>query len=121
MRRTGSLPCSRTFLLTLVVIALSLPCNKTPGDDNRIPGIDGIYKGGTLTWNNANGASGSDPNFTFTVTSIDPASIKLDIHTNAPIFSKNFILPLTGKTEANGSGQYTFSMSEHTNTSSKTL
>ena len=103
------------------LIFLVASCKKSSSDGNQIPKIDVNYKGGTLHWNNANGASGSDPNFTFNITSVNANSIKLTISTNAPIFSKSFTLPLTDKYETNGSGQYSFSTSENTSTYSKTL
>ncbi|MEO6838753.1 MAG: hypothetical protein ABI185_10235 [Ginsengibacter sp.] len=115
------------FFFILSVLVFNSSCKKNssnPTGNLNIANISGNYSGGTLIWQYGNTnsglitSSGTDPNFTFNITYINPDNITLTINTIAPISPKTFELPLTFKNEFPNYEIYEFS---NTNVNGDTL
>src|ERR1035437_10708222 len=109
------------IILGFIIVIACNACSKNNGTSVNttqisIKNISGNYEGGPLAWANyAMITSGTDPNFTFTVTCLSNDMARVTITTIAPISIKIFDLSLTSKFESASSGDYTFTLSNTQN------
>ena len=111
----------KKIILGFIIVIACNACSKNNGTSVNttqisIKNISGNYKGGPLAWANyAMITSGTDPNFTFTVTCLSNDMARVTITTIAPISIKIFDLSLTSKFESASSGDYGFTLSNTQN------